>query len=138
MNRVEDKFEKVRLKLMGMRFVLVRESRAEMERSLMQGDEYRGDDADLAGLAFSEAMKAAMSTRHHGELKAIEVALLRIEDGSFGICEDCDEEIPIKRLYALPFARRCIECQERHEKMKLEEEARGAYSSFRNEDECDK
>jgi DnaK suppressor protein len=38
-------------------------------------------------------------------------ALQKIDDGSFGSCERCGEEIAEKRLEALPFARYCIECQ---------------------------
>jgi DnaK suppressor protein len=38
-------------------------------------------------------------------------ALQKIDDGSFGNCERCGEEIGDKRLEALPFARHCIECQ---------------------------
>ena len=44
-------------------------------------------------------------------------ALKKIEDGSYGICEECEEEIPIKRLKAIPDARYCISCQAEIEKM---------------------
>jgi DnaK suppressor protein len=40
-------------------------------------------------------------------------ALSRIEDGSFGICQDCEEEINERRLKALPWAKLCIRCQEK-------------------------
>ncbi len=38
-------------------------------------------------------------------------ALARIEEGSYGLCERCDEPIPPKRLEALPWARMCVKCQ---------------------------
>jgi DnaK suppressor protein len=41
----------------------------------------------------------------------IRSALARIEDGSYGLCERCEESIPPKRLDALPWARMCIRCQ---------------------------
>jgi DnaK suppressor protein len=45
-------------------------------------------------------------------LKSVQSALARIEDESFGICLRCDEEIPEKRLNALPWAAYCVKCQE--------------------------
>lgn len=46
-------------------------------------------------------------------LREVEAALLRIETGSFGICQACEEPITPKRLDAVPWARFCIPCQER-------------------------
>ena len=45
-------------------------------------------------------------------LKEVQAALNRIDDGSFGICLRCEEEIPEKRLKALPWAAYCVPCQE--------------------------
>ncbi|HZQ51950.1 MAG TPA: TraR/DksA family transcriptional regulator [Bryobacteraceae bacterium] len=45
-------------------------------------------------------------------LKDVRAALARIEDGSFGICLRCEEEIPNKRLKAVPWAAYCVPCQE--------------------------
>jgi DnaK suppressor protein len=46
----------------------------------------------------------------------IEAALKRLAAGEYGLCRDCDEEIPDKRLRALPFATRCKACQETTER----------------------
>lgn len=45
-------------------------------------------------------------------LRQVRLAKMRIRDGSFGTCVDCDEEISQKRLAAVPWAARCIACQE--------------------------
>ncbi|HWF48701.1 MAG TPA: TraR/DksA family transcriptional regulator [Bryobacteraceae bacterium] len=45
-------------------------------------------------------------------LKSVQSALARLDDDSFGICLRCDEEIPEKRLKALPWAAYCVRCQE--------------------------
>lgn len=45
------------------------------------------------------------------EIEAIEQAIARIADGSYGLCHACDKEIPITRLLAFPAASRCITCQ---------------------------
>jgi DnaK suppressor protein len=45
-------------------------------------------------------------------LRQVKAALTRIQDGSFGNCIDCDSEIGPKRLAAVPWALRCIQCQD--------------------------
>jgi RNA polymerase-binding protein DksA len=45
------------------------------------------------------------------ELRAIDAALLRVADGSYGVCETCDKPIDVKRLTLTPQALRCIDCQ---------------------------
>ena len=45
------------------------------------------------------------------ELRAIDAALLRVADGSYGVCEACDRPIDVKRLNLTPQALRCIDCQ---------------------------
>ncbi len=59
----------------------------------------------------------AMQEHDVAELEAIEDALGRITKGTYGICQDCDVEIPITRLLAFPSAMRCIECQAGAEKL---------------------
>ena len=49
-------------------------------------------------------------------LENVRLALLRLAAGEYGICAECDEEIPEKRLRALPFAGRCRTCQEDQER----------------------
>ncbi len=56
--------------------------------------------------------KERMSQHWNVELKQIEVALRKIEDGSFGECDECGDEIPIKRLRVRPDACLCLNCQE--------------------------
>jgi DnaK suppressor protein len=50
-------------------------------------------------------------------LKKIERALLKIDEGTFGICEECEEPISIKRLEARPETTLCIRCKEDQERM---------------------
>jgi len=47
------------------------------------------------------------------KLKLIDAALRRLESGGFGLCQECGEAIPTKRLEAIPWARYCVPCQER-------------------------
>jgi RNA polymerase-binding transcription factor DksA len=55
-------------------------------------------------------------TRDLAELRALDAAIRRVLDGSYGLCVDCGTEIPLERLRAQPSAARCIGCQEHREK----------------------
>ena len=57
-------------------------------------------------------------------VQSIEDALRRVKAGTYGRCDDCDVEIPIQRMRALPFAQTCVQCQERRD------EARGAFATW--------
>jgi len=77
-------------------------------------EEIRGDQASADLIA--DVGEAEM-TRDLDELCALEAALKRVEDGTYGLCGDCGEEIPFARLRAQPGARRCLACQAHHEKI---------------------
>jgi len=73
-------------------------------------DEY--DYAEVSSDSFKEGIIANQQIK---ELNEIEDALKRIEKGTYGICEMCDESIAIGRLRAKPFAKYCTPCREIHE-----------------------
>ena len=74
------------------------------------------DAADRSDVEESWFNKERMSQHWKTELNHIETALRRMEVGAFGICEECDEEIPVKRLRVRPDASLCLDCQEIMEK----------------------
>ena len=57
-----------------------------------------------------QAMAQAVDARRQGRLQRIEAALGRIDDGAYGYCVECGEEIPPKRLAIEPTIERCVEC----------------------------
>ena len=57
----------------------------------------------------------AMLSQHQHELKNLERALQRMNNGEYGTCIDCDAPIAIARIQAYPTAVRCISCQAKHE-----------------------
>lgn len=62
----------------------------------------------------SKSINEASLKKAEQRLKALETALRRIDtDPDFGYCEECDEEIPVKRLLIKPEARFCVKCQTR-------------------------
>jgi RNA polymerase-binding protein DksA len=62
-----------------------------------------------------EAIRHAEQERDIDELRAIATAMARIDDGQYGLCVDCGEEIALARLRAQPAALRCVPCQQRYE-----------------------
>lgn len=61
-------------------------------------------------------LQLASIDRHIEEIRDIDAALISIAERSYGICSDCEDDIDMPRLQAYPTAKRCLTCQERHEK----------------------
>ena len=86
-----------------------------MEESNFDTDDLP-DEIDLASSEYAQSMVFRLRDREKFLLKKIEMALKRIEEGTFGICERCEEEIAPKRLEARPVTTLCIRCKEEQEK----------------------
>ncbi len=74
------------------------------------------DDGDYASLSMDDLRDNAISIQQKAELVEIEIAIKKIKDGTYGICEMCEEPIKIHRLKVKPHAKYCIICREIHEK----------------------
>jgi DnaK suppressor protein len=75
-----------------------------------------GDEGDAAVATLTADVRALETTRDLVELRAIDAALARLKNGSFGYCTDCGDEIGRARLKANPTAIRCIDCQRHRER----------------------
>lgn len=75
-----------------------------------------GDVVDAALDASHDEINSQLAEVESRELANIEKALGRMRDGEYGICEACNEKIPMARLNALPYANYCIDCQREIEK----------------------
>lgn len=75
------------------------------------------DEVDLASSEADQSMNLRLRDRERILLKKIDKALAKIEEGTYGICEKCDEEIGAKRLEARPVTDLCIRCKEEEEQM---------------------
>ena len=75
------------------------------------------DEIDLASSEYTQSMIFRLRDREKFLLAKIDKALARIENGTFGICEKCEEEISMKRLEARPVTTLCIRCKEDQERM---------------------
>ena len=97
------------------RQTLLQSAKRTLEESNFDTDDLP-DEIDLASSEYNQSMVFRLRDREKFLLKKIDKALARIDDGSFGICERCEEEISIKRLEARPVTTLCIRCKEEQEK----------------------
>ena len=84
---------------------------------LMQEQDREIEALADSSLQMNWAVTLRLRSRESLLIKKIKSALERIEDGTYGICEVCGENISIKRLMARPVTSKCIECKEMEEKM---------------------
>lgn len=73
---------------------------------------YDNHPADIGDELFERSKDHAIKDLFARQLDAIDTALARISDGSYGLCENCGREIPLERLEVLPTATRCVNCQQ--------------------------
>jgi DnaK suppressor protein len=74
------------------------------------------DTYDLASDERDREINFILNDREREKLLAIDEALQRIKDKTYGICESCEGEIQLGRLKILPFTRLCVKCQEENER----------------------
>jgi DnaK suppressor protein len=74
------------------------------------------DEVDQANADIEQSMRMQLKNRETFTLKKIDAALKRIDEGSYGECESCEEQIELRRLQARPTATLCIACKEEEEK----------------------
>lgn len=79
----------------------------------------RYDEIDLATTDIEQSMRMRLRNRETLYIKKIDEALRRIEEGTFGECEDCGEDIEIRRLEARPTATLCVFCKEEQERREV-------------------
>jgi DnaK suppressor protein len=75
------------------------------------------DPNDQASMDVERSYELRIRDRERRLIFKMKEAIKRIDDGTFGICADCDEEISEKRLIARPVTTQCIECKTREEKI---------------------
>ena len=104
-----------RRKLLQWKDEILRESR-ETLTALQSESENHADSADRASSETDRAIELRARDRQRKLISKIDAALARIEDGTYGYCEETGEPISLKRLAARPIATLSLEAQERHER----------------------
>lgn len=94
---------------------------AEISARIFRSAPPASDIGDLVDQALDERdreFSLLLTDREKGKLLAVDEALEKLDDGTYGICEECREPITPGRLSALPLAKFCLNCQSRLEKEK--------------------
>jgi len=109
--------EYFRLKLLRWQAELLHESNETLTSLQVDGGMQEPDLADRASAETDRALELRTRDRERKLLSKIDAALQRIEDGSYGYCEETGDPIGVKRLEARPIATLSLEAQERHERL---------------------
>ena len=108
--------KKMREKLLEMRAQLVRNVQSDLQEGREQTKDEGMDTYDIASDARDREISLILNDRDRDKALAIDDALARIDEGSYGVCDSCESDIAEARLEALPFTRLCVSCQAEREK----------------------
>jgi RNA polymerase-binding transcription factor len=103
-------------KLQARREELLRTIARTAEEGRTADDDPTVDLADKAANSYTKEFLFGMTNTDRTILNLIDGALKRIDDEEYGVCENCQEEMQQKRLEAVPWAKHCVNCQEKAEK----------------------
>ena len=119
-NLTKQQLERFKKGLFDRQQLLTEEVKEKRERTAAEGNEDASGGVGDAGDESVTRMMTDLGLEEAGrdleELQGIDEALRRIDEGIYGICEECGREIDERRLEAQPTATRCIACQSQHEK----------------------
>ena len=96
---------------------ILKKAKQTLEQDMALDTDDLPDEMDLASSEYLQSFTFRLRGREKSFLDKIQKALVKIEDGSFGKCEECDEEISAKRLEARPETTLCIRCKEDQERV---------------------
>jgi DnaK suppressor protein len=118
--------------LLEQKALLLQGISTKMKGSPKTGDPEGGDVCDIASSDRERELTLRLSERGREKLREIEDALERVEDGSFGACEQCDAKIPKGRLKVMPFSTTCVACKSKQEKQRKLYEGASDYALGRD------
>lgn len=118
----DQKWEEIRLILEKLKENTLREIRKSVKNGTeaVAAIEPGGDIYDQASSERDRELGLLLGDREREKIHSIDEALLRIDEGDYGICEECDEDIPLGRLKAMPFTRHCVKCKSDLEKLQAQ------------------
>ena len=112
----KDQIESFRQTLLAKRARLLVEAKRTLDSEMVIESDERLDVVDQASSEYMQAFSFRLRGRERHLLSKIELALRKIDEGTYGVCEECEEPISTKRLEARPEAPLCIQCKEAQEK----------------------
>lgn len=118
---LDDRHAALKEILLEKREALIREIKHQLGQSLTEEQQRRleaaMDSGDQALVDLDREMGISLQEMRNRERQLIDDALDSLDEGTYGVCAECGNEISEKRLHALPFARLCVECKSKRELM---------------------
>jgi len=112
-DKQRERLEELRAELVGMVRGLEED---QQDRGESEGDMTENDSGDMSQSLFTREMDATVEQTMEKRLESVDRALQKIEEGTYGICDDTGEPIPRGRLEAMPEAIYTVEAQQRRER----------------------
>ncbi len=119
----QDRYQALRQRLQNQRDEILNMYKQDLRAGQESADDGTEDIVDRANNAYNRELMFSLSDTERNTLLLIENALRRMDEGTYGRCSNCGQNIALPRLEALPWARFCVDCQELAEKGLLELEA---------------
>jgi DnaK suppressor protein len=114
MNKAQ--LKKFKVQLEEKRDEIIKKAKQTLNEDMLLDTADLPDEMDLASSEYLQSVTFRLRGREKSFLDKIQKALVKIEDGSFGNCDACEEEITLKRLEARPETNLCIRCKEDQER----------------------
>jgi DnaK suppressor protein len=108
--------KKFRELLENKRRAVLERARKTLTEDMTLNQDDLSDEMDLASSEYYQSFEFRLRGREKSHLTKLDLALRKIEEGTFGVCESCEEPIGKKRLEARPETGLCIQCKENQER----------------------
>jgi len=112
----EDKLAEIKTHLLEMREEVLKESERVYAEAQSLGKDGVPDIGDMSSNSYNQEVLMNLSETQRSRVRDIDAALERIDQGVYGLCVRCEEEISPRRLDVRPFSRYCIDCKTEVEK----------------------
>ncbi|GAB4176825.1 MAG: TraR/DksA family transcriptional regulator [Geothermobacteraceae bacterium] len=112
----QEELDAARKALLEMRRQVLQEANVSLNAYREMGQENLPDISDVSANAANRNVLLNLSENLRQKLRDIDAALERIDQGEYGVCASCEEEISPERMRVRPFSRYCIECKTEIEK----------------------
>ena len=105
-----------RAKLEEIRFTMIGDVKDKYKVKKGDLNEQVADFADDAAQSYNRQLMMEFGEQEWKKLRLVEEAIAKLDDGRYGVCTECEQLIPEKRLAVVPFATHCVDCLEAIEK----------------------
>ncbi len=112
-NPAKTKFDTYRKVLQKKADEVQRSMSAQKAAQVLTREEHPHDEGDLSQQSHEEWIFLNRNTLDIKLLREVQAAMRRIDQGTYGVCNECEEPISAKRLAAVPWAKFCVSCQDR-------------------------